>query len=287
MAESILKLGIIGGGRVAAALASSLAEDVEVALHARHPERVRLSPHGPSVGCDADLGTVASRPLIVIAVTDDAIPEVAHALAAELQSRTRPEGVETCVLHTSGATTGARSLAPLLEVPGVEVGSIHPLIAVPDAAAPGYFTGAPFVIEANGARASERARLLVERLGGEPIELPDSTEATKARYHALATMVATGTVTLVDRAAEALAVGPDQRAAFREAFGRLAMTAAVNASRGPGPDVLTGPVARADASTLELHDRVLGGRPVEALHAAIRRAAQGMVDRGRPEGGDA
>ena len=284
------EIGIIGGGRVAAALASSLGEQLDVALHARHPERVRLSPHGPSVPVDADLALVASRELIIIAVSDDAIPEVARALAAQLRSQPRPAGPEggvTCVLHTSGATTGARSLAPLLEVPGVEVGSVHPLLAVPSAAVPGYFTLAPFVIETSGSVAAERARALVEQLEGEPIELPDSTEGTKARYHALATMVATGTVTLVDRAADALGVDAVQRAAFRDAFGRLAMTAAVNVSRGPGPEVLTGPVARGDGATLELHDRALEGHPVEGLHAAVRRAAEDMVDRGRQEEGGA
>ena len=287
MAEPIRELGIIGGGRVAAALASCLGDALDVTVHARHPARARLSPHGPPVAFDADLARVASRELIIIAVSDDAIPEVAGALAAELKSEPRPAGSILCVLHTSGATTGGRSLAPLLEIPGVEVGSMHPLIAVPPAAGPGYFTRAPFVIETSGPVAAERARALVEQLDGEPIELPDSTEATKARYHALATMVATGTVTLVDRAADALAADADQRAAFRDAFGRLAMTAAVNASRGPGPEVLTGPVARGDASTLALHDQALGDLPVEALHAAVRRAAEGMVDRGRQEGGGA
>ncbi len=287
MVEPIRELGIIGGGRVAAALASCLGGALDVTVHARRPERAQLSPHGPQVAFDADLARVASRELIIIAVSDDAIPEVAGALAAQLRRELRPAGATSCVLHTSGATTGARSLAPLLELPAVEVGSLHPLIAVPPGAPPGFFTRAPFVIEASGRVAAQRARALVEQLEGEPIELPDSTEATKARYHALATMVATGTVTLVDRAADALAADADQRAAFRDAFGRLAVAAAVNASRGPGPDVLTGPVARRDASTLALHDRALGGLPVEALHAAVRRAAQGMVDRGRPDGGDA
>jgi len=287
LADSIHELGIIGGGRVAAALASSLGGDLELSLHARHPERLRLSPHGPPVSSDPDLAGVAARGLIVIAVSDDAIHGVAGGLASVLRGTPRPAGSVTCVLHTSGATTGARSLVPLLEVPGVEVGSIHPLVAVPPAAAPGFFTQAPFVLETSGEVAALRARELVERLGGEPIELPDSSEQTKARYHALATMVATGTVSLVDRAAETLALDDSQRVAFREAFGRLAMTAAVNASGGPGRDVLTGPVARGDAATLELHDRVLGGLSVEALHAAVRRAALDMVHRGRPEGGGA
>ncbi len=287
MADPIHELGIIGGGRVAAALASSLGADLELSLHARHPERLKVSPHGPTVSCDKDLAGVAARGLIVIAVSDDAIHVVAGALARELGAGPRVAGSVTCVLHTSGATTGARSLAPLLEVPGVEVGSIHPLVAVPPAAVPGFFTNAPFVIETSGEVAARRARELVDWLGGEPIELPDSSEQTKARYHALATMVATGTVSLVDRAAETLALDDSQRAAFREAFGRLAMTAAVNASDGPGRDVLTGPVARGDAATLQLHDRVLGGLSVEALHAAVRRAALDMIDRGRPEGGGA
>ena len=150
MAEPIHELGIIGGGRVAAALAASLGADLELSLHARRPERLKLSPQGPTVSSDPDLAGVAARGLIVIAVSDDSIQGVAGALARELAAAPRAEGSVTCVLHTSGATTGARYLAPLLEDPGVEVGSIHPLVAVPPAAAPGFFTHAPFVIETSG-----------------------------------------------------------------------------------------------------------------------------------------
>ena len=287
MAEGLRQLGIVGGGRVASALAASLADRLDVLVHARRPERLRLSPHAPAPTLVPDLVDLAACPVLVVAVSDGAIPEVASALARALGGEARPEDTQpgaatTTVLHTSGATTGARSLAPLLEVPGVEVGSMHPLLAVPEAATPGYFTHAPFVLEAGGARALADARALVGLLEGAPIELPDGSDGTKARYHALATMVATGTVTLVDRAAAALAGEGDEagRAAFREAFGRLALTAAVNVSRGPGAEVLTGPLARGDDETLELHDRVLDGHGVAALSDAIRRAATGMLDEG-------
>ena len=280
MAEGLRQLGIVGGGRVASALAASLADRLDVLVHARRPERLRLSPHAPAPTLVSDLADLAACPALVVAVSDGAIPEVASALARVLGGNAQPGAATTTVLHTSGATTGARSLAPLLEVPGVEVGSMHPLLAVPEAATPGYFTHAPFVFEAGGARALADARALVGLLEGAPIELPDGSDGTKARYHALATMVATGTVTLVDRAAAALAGEGDEagRAAFRDAFGRLALTAAVNVSRGPGAEVLTGPLARGDDETLELHDRVLDGHGVAALSDAIRRAATGMLD---------
>ena len=60
----------------------------------------------------------------------------------------------------------------------------------------------------------------------------------------------------------------------------LALTAAVNVGRGPGAEVLTGPLARGDDETLDLHDRVLDGHGVAALSDAIRRAARGMLDEG-------
>jgi predicted short-subunit dehydrogenase-like oxidoreductase (DUF2520 family) len=282
VAEGLRQLGIVGGGRVASALAASLADRLDVLVHARRPERLRLSPQAPAPTLVSDLADLAACPVLVVAVSDGAIPEVASALARALGGDARPGNAATTVLHTSGATTGARSLAPLLDVPGVEVGSMHPLLAVPEAATPCYFTHAPFVLEAGGARALADARALVGLLEGEPIELPDGSDGTKARYHALATMVATGTVTLVDRAAAALAGEEDEagRAAFREAFGRLALTAAVNVSRGPGAEVLTGPLARGDDETLDLHDRVLDGHGVAALSDAIRRAARGMLDEG-------
>ena len=267
-----LRIGIIGGGRVASAFAASLGAAHDVALWARRPGEVRLSTQAPGVGCSSEWADVASRPLIIVAVRDDAIESVAKELAGQLSGHG-----ETVVLHTSGATTGARSLGPLLEVAGVQVGSVHPLLAVPVAAAPGFFRRAPFVLEAGGPLALSLARSLVSSLGGVPIELPDSSEGTKARYHAMATMVATGTVALVDRAAVAIGQSEGERAGFREAFGRLALTAASNASEGAGAEVLTGPVARRDHSTLERHDLALAELPVAELYAAIRRAALGMM----------
>ena len=73
MAEGLRQLGIVGGGRVASALAASLADRLDVLVHARRPERLRLSPQAPAPTLVSDLADLAACPVLVVAVSDGAI----------------------------------------------------------------------------------------------------------------------------------------------------------------------------------------------------------------------
>jgi len=290
-----LQVGIVGGGAVATALAHELGRadaNCDVLVWARHPDALSraLVDAGGTASVTDDLFDVATRPTVIVAVSDDAIAAVAARLRIERHGAPGP----SVVLHTSGATTGAWGMPALGPADDASVnvvrGSLHPLVAVGRAPAPpappappGRFEGMPFVIEAEALEGVLRARQIVERLGGEVIALPsmqgDPAEdaRAKARYHAAATMVATGVVTLVDRAAAELAGTDAERAAFRSAFARLAAGAAANVMEQGGADVLTGPIARSDQSTLDLHAEALEGSAIEALYVAVRRAAEEML----------
>ncbi|MEM9803140.1 MAG: DUF2520 domain-containing protein [Planctomycetota bacterium] len=265
-----LEIGIVGSGAVATALARALGRDsaaCSVRLFARDAESAQRIAASASARAVPSLDELASTDAILVAVTDDAIGEVSAALRA-----VRPGGA---VFHTSGALSGAAAMGALIGVPR---GSLHPLLAVPRDAGPDAFEGAPFVVEAETPDAVDLGESIVERLGGTLVRLPDAGDpSAKARYHALATMVASGVVALVDRASGELATSDDERATLRRAFAQLAASAAANVERSDGPSALTGPIARDDASTLSLHADALAGRDVHALYEAVRRAAEAML----------
>lgn len=272
--DARMEVGIVGGGRVATALAAALARPdarCDVLAWARRPGALA----GAGVEVAPDLARVALRRTILVAVSDDAIDAVAAELAELL-----PADAERTCLHTSGSSTGAAAMPSLGTRPGVVRGSLHPLVAVPDRAGPDVLRGGDHVVEAERPEGVERAAEIVRRVGGRLLRLPDGDPATKARYHALATMVATGVVALVDRAAHELGEDAAARAAFRAAFARLAATGASNVETDAGARVLTGPVARGDATTLARHDGVLRGTPAEDLYRAVRRAAEEMLESG-------
>lgn len=274
MSDARLDVGIVGAGRVATALAAALADpsaNCDVLVWARRPAAAAAAVAGAAV--TEDLARVAARPTILVAVSDDAIDDVAAELAAHIAA-----GASSVVMHTSGASTGADAMPALREHPNVVRGSLHPLVAVPEGAGRDVLQGGDHVVEAERPEGVERAAEIVRRVGGRLLRLPDSDAPTKARYHALATMVATGVVALVDRAASELGDDAESRSAFRAAFGRLAATGATNVQADAGARVLTGPIARGDETTLQRHDDVLRATSAEDLYRAVRRAAEQMVD---------
>src|SRR4051794_6736404 len=102
-------LGIIGGGRIAGAFETLLSErGVQVSIASRRP--------GPQ---EFTISEIAGQsPLVLIAVSDDAIGNVAQQL---VNSPVLPR----IALHTSGAA-GPDALE-LLRERGVSTGVLHPL----------------------------------------------------------------------------------------------------------------------------------------------------------------
>ena len=283
-----ISIGIVGGGAVAHALSAALgASSYTVKVWAR---RAAASASVAGLGAGRaqavdELTDLMDCDALLIAVSDSAL----EAVAAQLRTRLGPAGPGgRAIFHTGGAATGADALRSL-DASASALGSLHPLVAVASDRAPEAdgFQGRPFMVEATSELAVKLGQDLVHTMGGFEVQLPASTDSSeasghKARYHALATMVASGVVTLVDRAAESMAqAGPAGGAAlrsdFRRAYGALAASAVQNVLRDGGARVLTGAIARGDEQLVARHRDVLDGDVAAPLYRAVEEAARGML----------
>ncbi len=291
MSATPIQVGIVGGGAVAHALAASLGaarhdgegSGYKLKVWARRSKAAAsvVSASRGRAQAAEHLADLSDCEVLLVAVTDSAVESLAAQLGAQLEVH-GPGG--RAVFHTGGARTGADALAELGSV-ATALGSLHPLVAVaPDTAPdPGVFTSRPFMVEATSARAVELGQGLVRAMGGFQVQLPEAAtpeEASrhKARYHALATMVATGVVTLVDQAAGSMgALDPEARAEFRRAYGALAESAVRNVLRDGGANVLTGAIARGDERLVARHRAALEGDASASLYQSIEAAARAML----------
>jgi predicted short-subunit dehydrogenase-like oxidoreductase (DUF2520 family) len=184
-----------------------------------------------------------SPALLLLAVPDDAIGQVAGALADG-----GAVGADHVVLHCSGLLD--RGALVGLEESGAALGSFHPLQSVADpATAPERLAGAYAGIEGDE-RALAVAAALASTLGMTPVRVP---AAGKPLYHAGAAIVANYAVTLAgiaERLARRAGVAPDVAARL---YGPLLEGAARNVAE-LGPAVaLTGPIRRGDMRTILAH----------------------------------
>jgi predicted short-subunit dehydrogenase-like oxidoreductase (DUF2520 family) len=124
---------------------------------------------------------------------------------------------------------------------------------------------------------------LVVEMGAEPVRVP---QEARALYHAALAHGANHLVTLVAESVDLLrsaGIVPAERL-----IGPLLSAALDNALRH-GDRALTGPVARGDVGTLDVHLRVLGERAPDALPgyvAMARRTASRAVASGQLSAGD-
>lgn len=249
------RITIIGAGRMGQALGLALATaGHDVTLIGRRPPStpvelpLHLGPwHPVTRGSD----------IVMLAVPDDAIPEVAGRLSSE-------GGIEAghVVLHVSGMLDRS-ALAPL-EGTGAALGSFHPLqtVARPRTAAEGAFAGAAAGIEGDD-RASAAGERLARSLGMKPMLL---APGAKPAYHAAAVLVANYTVALT-----AMAERIVQEAGLEDVRGMfqrlLEGTAGNLAHLAPG-DALTGPIRRGDAHTVAENLAALSGND-QAVYRAL------------------
>lgn len=195
---------------------------------------------------------------VIVAVSDDAIAEVARAMAKNVQ------GLRVA-LHTSG-NYGAERLRPLAEN-GVACGTMHPLQTfdggAEDAAA---LRGIGYAISGDEA-AVAWARQIVCAFDGQVLSIG---AAERPIYHAAAVMAGNYIAVLLDAAQELMV-----RAGVAEDLALPALAPLVRRSvenallRGPLAS-LTGPIARNDAATVAAHMHALEG---DASLAELYRAA--------------
>jgi predicted short-subunit dehydrogenase-like oxidoreductase (DUF2520 family) len=191
----------------------------------------RLRERGVSVRDDAELR--------LLCVPDRAIADVARSIEPG-----------PWVAHVSGAT-------PLAALePHDRRFSVHPLQTLVKERGPEQLDGAWGGVTAEGDEARARALWLAETLGLKPFELADDRRAT---YHAGAAIASNFLVTLYRAAAELVA----EAGAPPEALVPLMTRTIENGFQ------LTGPIARGDWETVELHRDVLRDTPYASMYDAL------------------
>ncbi|HEY3452194.1 MAG TPA: DUF2520 domain-containing protein [Myxococcales bacterium] len=189
--------------------------------------------------------------VVVLAVPDGAVADVAARLAASLRSRPL---VALCA--------GALDLSPLepLRRCGCPVGSLHPLQAIPT---PREALFAAAAIDASSPKAARTLAALARRAGLRPLPLP---AADRALYHAAAAMASNGLAALGARCADLLVRCGSTEDAAHWAILNLMLSALGRP--------LTGPVLRGDARAVRAHLAALARRSPSdvALYRALALA---------------
>ncbi|MFC0203656.1 Rossmann-like and DUF2520 domain-containing protein [Novosphingobium soli] len=259
------RIGIVGSGRVARALARGLGAHSAAAplLWGRTVQRAQEA--AASQGWTAVQGLhelVEACDLIALAVSDDAVQGV----VTELSELPFPADRAALVFHVSGAR-GVAVLDPLRSQ-GVRTAAIHPVMTFTGdhELERGRLVGARFAVTASGRAALEGARAVVAALGGVFVEI---AEADRALYHAALCHGANHLVTLLSGAMEGLAAaGVAQPGALLAPL----VHAALENTLEQGFGALSGPLLRGDSGTIAGHLAAL-----EATSPALQEAYRAMA----------
>lgn len=271
-----LRVGIVGSGRVGAALGAALARSgheivaVSAVSTASRERAERMLPGAEILPPDE---VVETADFVLLAVPDDALRPLVAGLAVTGAWRSGQ-----LVAHTSGSH-GVGVLDPAA-ARGVLALALHPVMTFAGRSEDvDRLDGATF-----GVTASEELRpvaeTLVVEMGGEPVWVP---EPARPLYHAALTVGSNHLVTLVNDALDLLA-----RAGVEEGPRLLAplLSAALDNVLRLGDAALTGPVSRGDVATIRTHRSTIAQQAPETLAAydalarrtAERAAAAGRLD---------
>ncbi|MBY8823084.1 Rossmann-like and DUF2520 domain-containing protein [Sphingomonas colocasiae] len=270
------RLGVIGTGRVARAMLLALASFSRTTpmLFGRSFENARNAALEGHADMAADLGELLHQcDVIAIAVSDDAVADIATDLAGHY----RP-GQQPFIFHVSGRS-GAAVLRPLENL-GALTAAIHPVMAFtgdPQVEAE-RMKGSPFGVTGSGPAASAFAARLVEALGGAPFMIE---EILRPLYHGALSHAANHLVTLLAGAADTLrAAGIDTPYQVLAPLAR----ASLENSLELGFSALSGPLLRGDEATVRNHLTAFGDHH-PAILPAYRAMALATVDRLEDESG--
>ena len=237
---------IIGAGNVGNALGRALRSaefTVSAVISRSHVDAIGLAEHLNAEVAATHVSSISKTPSnILCTVPDNEIETVAQALA-ELQR----DWVGSVVMHTSGAKS-SRSLKAVADR-GALVASFHPLKSVPNGTIPAVLADSIVAIEGDQpavSMATSLARLLHMR----PMEI---LESEKPAYHLGASIASNFIVTLFAMANEIIKDSGFSDLSSGELYGMLAANTVDNVGAlGPGA-ALTGPIARGDTKTVQIH----------------------------------
>ena len=257
-----LRVGIIGPGRVGAALGVALARvghevTAVAAVSDESVRRARESFPGAPITEPADV--VALADLVLLTVPDDALPGLVAGLAA-----TGAPLTGRLLAHTSGRH-GTAVLDPATRQGALPL-ALHPVMTFTGRSDDVQrMHGISYGITAPGPLRPVAEALVIE-MEGEPVFID---EDKRDLYHAALASAANHLVTLVTEACDLLgAAGAAEPARM---LSPLLFAALDNALR-LGDAGLTGPVARGDAGTVAGHVAALRDTAPEALAVYIALA---------------
>ena len=273
-----LAVGIISAGKVGVALGQALERCGHRVTHvvARSPESVtRAHLRLPNAQVSSIADTASTCELIVIAVPDRAIAEVAEDVA-------RHVGPGRIVMHTSGSL--GRAVLDPVALTGALTIAAHPAMTfagLDDDSE--LLTGCPWGITVGDELAKTVSELLIGELGGRPVFI---NERHRGLYHAAMAHGSNGLGAVVVDAVEMLAttIGGDaaaedtdlaelRRGQAAELLRPLLEASLDNALRW-GSRGLTGPVTRDDLGTVVKHER-----EIEAVAPEMGTAYLALAER--------
>ena len=212
-----------------------------------------------------------------LCVPDRAIAETSAALVARLVALGRsPKG--RVVIHSSGALS--IDVLQAASAAGAQIASVAPVMTFPTRRIV-PLTGVPFAVESSPALRPKLFKL-VRSLGGAPFCIESQN---KVLYHASAVMASPLLLSgLVAAQQTAILAGLSPAAACKLLAPMAADTIRNFASRGSA-NSFSGPIARGDIATMELHLRALVGHPilVQTYRSLALNALECLPSRKREE----
>lgn len=257
----VLRIGIIGVGRVGAVLGAALrnaGHEVVAASAVSEASLERAESMLPGVPIVPIPQVVANADVILMSIPDDALAPLVAGLGAE-----NAWYGGRLVIHTSGFH-GPSALQPVLDAGG-DVVAMHPAMTFTGTEADlPRLIGTPFAVTgSSGAQLIGEA--LVVDIGGDPFSLD---EADRPRYHAALAHASNHMVTLVAQSQQVLrSVGIDNPSRIL----RPLLEASLDNALERGDKALTGPISRGDVDTVRAHLQVLD-RDVLAAYRAMASA---------------
>ena len=262
---------VLGAGRAGRSLARALAlagVDV-VGLHGRHPDASAF----PAVSAGDVPDTLGIASIILVTVRDAQLGDALRQLAALRLAR------GAVVLHASGAMDPVE--AETLRAQGHPVGTMHPLVPLADPARAVELLRDAWIGVDGDPGAIAAASTLAARLGAHALTIPPGE---KPRYHAAAVFAANFPVVVAALAERLLEEAGIAEGQARAATVGLMGAAVSNLEKGRPHDVLTGPIARGDVTSVRGHLSVLADdAPALAAYVTLSRAALTLAhERGTP-----
>ncbi|HZE37464.1 MAG TPA: DUF2520 domain-containing protein [Stackebrandtia sp.] len=265
---SRLDIGVVSAGRVGSVLGAALSRAghrvvaTSAVSDASRARAARFLPGAEVLPPDA---VAESSGLLLLAVPDDALPQVVSGLAAA--GHLQPGQL---VAHTCGAH-GIEVLRPAVEAGALPM-AIHPVMTFTGRAEDlDRLSGISFGVTAPEPLRTVAEALVVE-MGGEPEFIP---EPQRVLYHAALCHGANHLTTLINESVDLL-----RAAGVVEPEHMLAplLHAALDNTLRLGDNALTGPIVRGDSGTVASHLRALDAAAPDSV-AAYRELARRTADR--------